>query len=111
MAAFSTYFDKEYDYEIKIYVNDEVKSTQTGFTGEGYFTFKLNKYIPLHVGDIFEIVVKLTANSTASIPVSQSKYTNKVIYKKGMSYLSIRGDNWIDFYDFNHNSAQIACIP
>ena len=110
LAAFSTYFDKEYDYEIKIYVNDEVKSTQTGFTGEGYFTFKLNKYIPLHVGDIFEIVVKLSANSTASIPVSQSKYTNKVIYKKGMSYLSIRGDNWIDLYDFNHNSAQIACI-
>ena len=110
LAAFSTYFDKDSDYEIKIYVNDEVKSTQKGFTSEGYFTFKLNKYIPLHVGDIFEIVIKISTNSTASIPVSQSKYTNKFIYKEGMSYLSQNGESWLDLYDFNHNSAQIACI-
>ena len=120
LAAFSTYFNQNCNYEIQVYVNNELKSTQIGFTSEGYFTFKLNKYIPLHVGDIFEIVVKLSTDSTASIPVSNSKYTNKHIYKKGMSYFS--HDNATNnkknesFYDLknshqsNNYESQVACI-
>ena len=116
LAAFSTYFNHGSDYEIKVYVNNELKSTQIGFTHEGYFTFKLNKYIPLHVGDVFEIVIKVSTDTTASIPVSKSKYTNKNIYKKGMSYFSHDGSNWIDLYDLKnsyHSSSyesQVACI-
>lgn len=116
LAAFSTYFNEDSDYQIQIYVNNDLKSTQTGFTTEGYFTFKLNKYIPLHAGDIFEIVVKLSTKNIASFPVSESKYTNKFIYKKGMSFFSYDGSKWMDLYDFEHSYqsnnyiSQVACI-
>ena len=70
----------------------------------------------MHVGDVFEIVIKVSTDTTASIPVSKSKYTNKNIYKKGMSYFSHDGSNWIDLYDLKnsyHSSSyesQVACI-
>ena len=110
LAAFSTYFDTESSYETQIYVNGELKFSQTGYSPEGYYTFKLNKFIPLHVGDIFEIVVKITTQNIASIPVSDSKYTNKAIFKRGMSYISYDGDKWIDLYDLKESYNQVACI-
>ena len=111
LAAFSTYFDKDTNYEAYIYVNDELKFSQNAYSPEGYYTFKLNKFIPLHVGDVFEIAIKITTQNIATIPVSESKYTNKKIFKKGMSYISYDGKKWSDLYDFKYSSGnQIACI-
>lgn len=113
LAAFSSYVNTDSNYEIQIIVNGEVKFSQTGNCPEGYFTYKLNKYVPLHVGDVFEIAIKLTTNGMASVPISESEYTNKFIYDKGMSYISYDGKKWTDLFDFSSHSkstSQVACI-
>ena len=42
----------------------------------------------------------------------ESKYTNKYIYDKGMSYISYDGKTWTDLYELKLGSAhsQVACI-
>ncbi len=110
LAAFSTYFDTDTNYEAYIYVNNELKFSQKAYSPEGYYTFKLNKFIPLHVGDIFEIAIKITTENIATIPISGSKYANKPIFKKGRSYISYDGVKWNDLYDFKHSTNQVACI-
>ena len=113
LAAFSSYINTYSNYEIQITVNNEVKFSQSGSIPEGYYTYKLNKYIPLHIGDVFEIAIKLTTDDMVYIPISESKFTNKFIYDSGMSYISYDGENWIDLYDFSVDSklsSQVACI-
>ena len=112
LAAFSSYINDESDYQVQVYVNNELKFSQNGVSPEGYYTYKLDKFIPLHTGDVFEIVVKLTSKNIVSIPISESKYTNKYIYDKGMSYISYDGKTWTDLYNLKLGSAhsQVACI-
>ena len=112
LAAFSSYINDESDYQVQVYVNNELKFSQNGVSPEGYYTYKLDKFIPLYAGDIFEIIIKLTTKDIVSIPISESKYTNKYIYDKGMSYISYDGKTWTDLYELKLGSAhsQVACI-
>ena len=116
LAAFSTYFYDDADFEAQIYVNNELKYSQHGTSTAGYYTFKLDKFIPLHMGDNFEIIIKKSANYNVMVPISETKYTNKVTYTKGMSFFSYDGRRWSDLYELRvYNTenvfvSQVACI-
>ncbi|WP_407424486.1 C1 family peptidase [Methanobrevibacter sp.] len=118
LTAFSTYFNTTTNWTAQVYVNDDLKLTQDGAASAGYYTFNLNEKIPLKTGDTFKIVLKISTDKLASIPVSEKIRSNRVLYSKGTSFFSFDGKDWIDLYDFNESmpeyghsyESQVACI-
>lgn len=119
IAAVSTFFNTTVDYEISIYVNDVLQLTQNGrHEGSGYYTIPLKEYVPVAVGDIFKIVVKLAnpQNGYAAVPISEQLSTTRCYYAPGVSYFSHDGEKWTDLYDFTFSgydhsySSQVACL-
>ena len=102
IAAVGTYFDKEgNDYTVEIYVNDELKLTQTGVSPYfGYRTIKLNKYIPVRKGDVFKAVITSKTAPTVNLTYVRSHYT------QNLSYISFDGEPMKDTYD----SGYIVCL-
>jgi hypothetical protein len=102
IAAVGTYFDKEgNNYTVEIYVNDELKLTQTGVSPYyGYHTIKLNKYIPIKEGDVFKAVITSQTAPTVNLTSVRSHYTQNI------SYISFDGKSWKDAYDLGY----IACL-
>lgn len=119
IAAVSTFFNTTVDYEISVYVNDVLQLTQNGkHEGSGYYTIPLKEYVPVAVGYIFKIVVKLTnpQKGYAVVPVSEQVSTTRCYYAPGVSYFSHDGEKWTDLYDFTFSgydhsySSQVACL-
>lgn len=119
IAAVSTFFNTTVDYEISIYVNDVLQLTQNGrHEGSGYYTIPLKEYVPVAVGDIFKIVVKLAnpQNGYAAIPISEQLSTTRCYYAPGVSYFSNDGKKWTDLYDYSASAyshtynSQVACL-
>lgn len=119
IAAVSTFFNTTVDYEISVYVNDVLQLTQNGkHEGSGYYTIPLKEYVPVAVGDIFKIVVKLInpQKGYAVVPVSEQVSTTRCYYAPGVSYFSHDGEKWTDLYDFTFSgydhsySSQVACL-
>ncbi len=116
LTAVSTIFEKETNYLFSIYVNGEYKLSQSGFSKPGYFTFNLNKFIPLNVGDEFEIVFKISVDNEAAFPISEKVSFMKCLYNVNTSFLSYDGENWVDLYNLtwaysSHTyNSQVACI-
>lgn len=119
IAAVSTFFNTTVDYEISIYVNDVLQLTQNGrHEGSGYYTIPLKEYVPVAVGDIFKIVVKLAnpQNGYAAVPISEQLSTTRCYYAPGVSYFSNDGKKWTDLYDYalsayGHTyTSQVACL-
>lgn len=119
IAAVSTFFNTTVDYEISIYVNDVLQLTQNGrHEGSGYYTIPLKEYVPVAVGDIFKIVVKLAnpQNGYAAVPISEQLSTTRCYYAPGVSYFSNDGKKWTDLYDYSASSyshtynSQVACL-
>lgn len=119
IAAVSTFFNTTVDYEISIYVNDVLQLTQNGrHEGSGYYTIPLKEYVPVAVGDIFKIVVKLTnpQNGYAAVPISEQLSTTRCYYAPGVSYFSNDGKKWTDLYDYSASAyshtynSQVACL-
>lgn len=125
LAAVSTFFNGDTNYTISISVNGELKLTQSGFSKEGYWTINLKEFIPLKIGDIFEVAFKITVNGDAGVPISEKYKTkdgewinnfNNYFVKEGISFVSYDGKNWKDFYNLpwkyaSHNYlSQVACI-
>lgn len=119
IAAVSTFFNTTVDYEISVYVNDVLQLTQNSkHEGSGYYTIPLKEYVPVAVGDIFKIVVKLTnpQKGYAVVPVSEQVSTTRCYYAPGVSYFSHDGEKWTDLYDFTFSgydhsySSQVACL-
>lgn len=118
LTAFSTYFNATSNWTAQIYVNDALKLTQNGMANPGYYTFNLNNAIPLTAGDTFKIVLKISTDKFASIPISEKVRSNRILYSEGVSFFSIDGKNWIDLYDYvadmseyGHTyESQVACI-
>ncbi len=118
LTAFSTYFNATTDWTAQIYVNDALMITQNGKSNPGYYTFNLDVPIPLKVGDTFKIVIKISADNIASVPISEKVRSNRILYSKGVSFFSFDGKNWIDLFDFKYNASQyshtyesqVACI-
>lgn len=116
LSAVSTYFMKETDWELAIYVNNVLKHTQSGHSPHSYSTIELSKFIQLNVGDAFEIVFKITVDGDAGVPISEAVSLNHEIYSEDTSFISYDGVNWKDLYDLSwaypghHYDSQVACI-
>ena len=116
LAAVSTYFEKDTDWDLFVYVNDELKLTQSGFSQSSYKTIDLDTLIPLNVGDIFEVVFKISVDKEAGVPISEFISLNSEMYSENISFISYDGENWVDFYDLewqypDHSYySQVACI-
>ena len=89
IAAVGTYFEGEdEDYDFAISVNGITVYTQKGKTSyKGYETVKLDKYIKIRKGDIFNITFYGTA------PVIHSLRIN---LQSGKSFVSDGGETWKD---------------
>ena len=92
LAAVSTYFEKYTSWDLSIYVNNVLKLTKSGESHSGYTTIDLRKAIPLSVGDVFEIIFKITVDGDAGVPISESSSLNREFYSEGVSYVSYDGD-------------------
>ena len=119
IAAVSTYFNTTVDYELSVYVNDILKTTQNGTQENGgYYTIPLNEYVPVSIGDTFKIVVKLSNPKTgyAVVPISEQVSTTRVYYTPGVSYFSLDGTTWTDLYNYTYSgyshtyNSQVACL-
>ena len=117
LAAVSTYFRKTMDYELFIYVNDQLQLTKNGTSVPGYMTINLGTYVPLSSGDKFKVVFKLTCDdNNAEFAVSEGSTANKITYAPGVSFFSEDGVGWADLYDFTRRmgghlfKSQVACI-
>lgn len=116
LAAVSTYFEKVTDWEVSIYVNDELLLVREGQSKPGYFTIDLNQLIPLKKGDEFAVVFNINVDGEAAFPISERMQFNKLLYGPEISFVSYDGENWQDLYDLpwaysSHSySSQVACI-
>lgn len=116
LAAVSTYFEKDTDWELSVYVNNILKLMQSGSANPSYKTIDLNSLIPLKTGDIFEIVFKITTSKEAGVPISEYVSLNSEFYTDNISFISYDGKNWKDLYDLewtypDHSYlSQVACI-
>ena len=99
-----------------IYVNDELKLIQSGNAVASYSTIELNQFIPLKIGDDFEVVFKITVEGNAGVPISEIISLNNLFYGENISYISYDGENWNDLFNLtwtyhNHSyKSQVACI-
>jgi C1A family cysteine protease len=118
LTAFSTYFNTTTNWTAQIYVNNDLKVVKNGTSDAGYYTFDLDDPIPLNIGDTFKIVIKISTDKYASFPISERVRFNRVLYKEGVSFFSLDGENWTDLYNYKYNASefghnyesQVACI-
>lgn len=116
IAAVSTYFQKDSNWTISIYVNSTLKLVQNGFSNPGYYTIGLKEFVPLKAGDIFEVVFNITVDEEAAFPISEYVSLNSLIYSENVSFVSYDGVNWQDLYELEWEypghtySSQVACI-
>ena len=116
LAAVSTYFMKETDWDLSIYVNGFLRHTQSGHSPNSYSTIELTDFIQLNAGDEFEVMFKTTVDGDSGVPVSEAVSLNKKLYSEGISFISYDGNRWTDLYDLNwiypgHSyNSQVACI-
>lgn len=116
LAGVSTYFEKNTDWDLSIYVNGILKYAKSGSSHSGYYTIDLRNLIPLGLGDVFEVVFKISVDGEAAFPISESVSLNRELYSGNISYLSYDGVNWVDIYDLewaysSHTyNSQVACI-
>jgi hypothetical protein len=88
----------------------------SGHSLPGYYTFHLDEMIPLNVGDVFEIVFKITVDGDAGVPISEIVSLNNKFYYENISFISYDGENWTDLFNLtgeypNHTyNSQVACI-
>lgn len=116
LSAVSTYFEKDTSWDLSIFVNDELKLTQSGFSSSSYSTINLNELIPLKKGDIFEVMFKIKVSKNVGIPISEDISLNHLTYGENISFVSFDGENWTDFYELEGSFpdhtyySQVACI-
>nr|WP_294999065.1 C1 family peptidase [uncultured Methanobrevibacter sp.] len=122
LSAVSTYFNKNTQWEINVYVNSRLQTVQNGTAAPGYYTINLDSPIPLAKGDLFEIMFKIKVDGDVAFPISEDMSLTKCTYMPNVSFVSYDfGSHWYDLYDlvhyypsiyaFNHHYAsQVACI-
>ncbi len=116
LAAVSTYSKDETTWDLSVYVNGALKSTKSGKSSPGYFTYDLDHLIALKKGDVFEVVFKTTVDGDVGVPISEYVSLNTETYTENISFISYDGKNWWDLYDLewtypDHTYAsQVACI-
>ena len=104
LTAFSTLFQKAVEWDVSVYVNDELKHTQNGSSiSKGYFTYNFDKAIPVTKGDNFTVEVHVKTNKMA---VTYSGYSKNSVWDNGVSYYSTNGEDWNDL----NNEGAVACL-
>ena len=104
LAGVSTYFRKTTDWDLFIYVNDELRLTKSGTCNPGYVTINLGDYIPLQPNDTFKIRFKFNNKNGAEFAISEGAFANKPFNTTGFSFFSKDGVEWIDLYDYEYTS-------
>ncbi|WP_409199671.1 C1 family peptidase [Methanobrevibacter sp. DSM 116169] len=101
IAAVGTYFeDYDNDYELFVYVNDELKYSQIGKTYyPGFNTIQLDQYIPIKEEDIFKVVIK-----SNTVPVMTNR--SRIHFIENVSFYSEDGEDWNDLYNYG----AVACL-
>ena len=117
IASVSTYFLKDTDWVLEIFVNDKLQLTQNGSSKPGYYTINLNQPIPLIKGDIFKVSFKISVDGDVAFPISEIFSTTKYTYYPNCSFFSLNGEDFFDLYDYVYNdypghtySSQVTCI-
>ena len=120
LSAFSTVFEIANDYEAKIFINDELKLTQTGHSFAGYATIPLKEELQLHTGDKFTIQIKISKAEEVGFPICEVVTATRLTYSEGISFFSTDGVTWNDLYTFtldrpdfdngHRYASQVACI-
>jgi hypothetical protein len=102
IAAVGTYFNSsDVNYKVEIYVNDELRLTQTGVSPYvGYHTIKLDEYIPIKKGDVFKAV--MTSDAMPGVDFAETR----LHYSGNISFYSFDGQNWTDCY----TQDAVACL-
>lgn len=101
LAAVSTYFLDDCEYEINIYVNGELVLNQSSTTKPGYYTINLNKLIPLKANDTFEVVFNISSlnNEEFDVYFTSKEDVTADIYREGISFYAYPGFDWTDASD------------
>lgn len=102
LAGVSTYFNKDTNWELFIYVNSKLQLHQNGFSAPGYYTINLNYPVPLIEGDVFEILFRITTDGEAGFPISERNSIVKSPFGFNMSFVSLNGQKYYDLYDLVH---------
>ena len=116
LRGVSTYFGKLTDWTFSIYVNNVLKTTRSGTSSTGYYTFNLDEGILLSIGDTFEVVFNTTCEDLSMVPISEYISLNKLIYSENVSFISFDGETWSDLYKLSMSyslhsyRSQVACI-
>ena len=108
LTAVSTYFFSDVNWTLNIYVNDVLKTTQSGRSGAGYHTLDLDELVQLKKGDIFtlEFVQKTNGGANVAFPVSEISEMNRNVLSEGLSFYK-NGGQWFDMYT---NQNAVICI-
>ena len=116
LSGVSTYFEKDTNWELAIYVNSRLQLVQSGFNTPGYYTINLNYPVPLVKGDVFEILFRITVDGDAGFPISEPISLTKSTIIPQTSFISLDGREYYDLYDLSHEYPghtyynQVACI-
>ena len=102
LAGVSTYFRKTTDWDLFIFVNDELRMEKSGTCNPGYTTINLGDYIPLQPNDTFRVRFKFESKNGAEFAISEGEYANKKLNTTGFSFFSKDGVEWIDLYDYEY---------
>lgn len=103
ISAFSTYFANRTEWEAYVYVGDELRHTQRGYSpGAGYYTFNFDKTVPVRKGEKFTVALKVYSDVFPYVPKSMNSRPGDW----EISYLSRDGVKWNDINANNH----VACL-
>ena len=97
ISAVSTYFSDYSNYTINIYVNANLKHSQSGSVPPGYSTISLTNYIPVKENDTFDIIFEIKSlNQPRPLLYFFNYGQNSRIAQKGVSFYSRDGKTWYD---------------
>ena len=97
ISAVSTYFSDYSNYTINIYVNANLKHSQSGSVPSGYSTISLTKYVPVKENDTFDIIFEIKSlNQPQPLLYYYNYNQNSRIAQKGVSFYSRDGKIWYD---------------
>ena len=97
ISAVSTYFSDYSNYTINIYVNADLKHSQSGSVPSGYSTISLTKYVPVKENDTFDIIFEIKSlNQPRPLLYFFNYGQNSRIAQQGVSFYSRDGKIWYD---------------
>ena len=116
LRGVSTYFEKQSNWTVSVYLNSQLKTVKSGVSPAGYWTITLDDFIPLTPGDVFEVVFNVISEDKSAVAICEKNLINTLTFGENMSFISYDGENWNDLfnytasYDKNDYSSQTACI-